>query len=99
MFNKGMMEKLQGMKQQAEEAKKRLDEMTISDESGGGLVRISMSGNRKLKSFEINADLTTIDKDDLEDLISVALDRVINKVNDINEKEMLNSAQSLFPGM
>lgn len=93
------MEKLQGMKQQAEEAKNKLDNMTISDESGGGLVRISMNGNRKLKSFEINTDLKEIDKDDLEDLISVAMDRVLLKVNEINEKEMMNSAQSLFPGL
>lgn len=99
MFNNDMLNKLQDLKKQAEESKARLDEITITEDAGGGLVRISMNGNRKLKSLEINTDLTSIDKEDLEDLISVALGKVLDKVNEINEQEVMSSAQSLFPGI
>lgn len=99
MFNKEMLSKLQEMKAQADESKNRLGEIKISEESGGGLVRITMDGNRNLESVDINADLKTLEKEDLEDLLVVAFKRAMDKVNDINEKEVMASAQNLFPGM
>ncbi len=99
MFNKEMLSKLQEMKSQANESKNRLAEIKISEESGGGLVRITMDGNRNLTSVEINADLKTLDKEDLEDLLVVAFKRTLDKVNEINEKEVMASAQNLFPEM
>lgn len=94
-----MLNKLQDLKRQAEESKSKLDETVITEDAGGGLIRISMNGNRQLQSLEINTDLQSIEKEDLEDLITVALNRVLDKVNEINEKEVMSSAQSLFPGM
>ncbi|MDX2359816.1 MAG: YbaB/EbfC family nucleoid-associated protein [Crocinitomicaceae bacterium] len=99
MFNKEMLDKLQGLKNQADESKSRLENMRIEEDAGGGLIRIAMNGNRKLESIEVNADLNTIDKEDLEDLLTVAFSRALDKVNEINEKEVMSSAQSLFPGV
>ncbi len=99
MFNPEMMQKLQSLKQQAEESKNKLSQTVITEEAGGRLVEITMNGNRELQSLKINADLATMDKEDLEDLVSVALKRVLDKVNAINEQEVMSSAQSLFPGM
>ena len=84
------------MKAEAEASKQRLEQRSVSEESGGGLVRVTMNGNRKLTGLEINADVTSIDKEDLEDLITVALTRALEKVNELNEQEVMLSAQSLF---
>lgn len=99
MFNQDMLNKLQVLQKQAEESKSRLDAIKIVEDAGGGLIRISLNGNRKLESLEINADLSVITKEDLEDLISVALTRALDRANALNEQEMMSSAQSLFPGM
>lgn len=99
MFNEEMLNKLSSLKRQSEESKDRLEEMIITEESGGGLIEVSMNGNRKLKSIKINSETSTIETEDLEDLLTVAFNRVLDKVNDINEKEVMSSAQSLFPGM
>lgn len=99
MFNKEMLSKLQEMKSQADESKNRLADIKISEESGGGLVRITMDGNRNIESIEINADLKSLEKEDLEDLLVVAMKRTMDKVNAINEQEVMASAQNLFPGM
>lgn len=98
MFNENMMSKLQQLKQQAEDSKQRLEAMEVMEEAGGGIVRIVMNGNRKVKSLEVNADLKSIDNEALEDFLIVAFDRALNRVNEINEKEVMNSAKSLFPG-
>lgn len=94
-----MLNKLQVLQKQAEESKSRLDAIKIVEDAGGGLIRISLNGNRKLESLEINADLSVITKEDLEDLVSVALTRALDRANALNEQEMMSSAQSLFPGM
>ena len=98
MFNQDMLNKLEGLKQEAEESKQRLEAMEITEEAGGGLVRIVLNGNRKIKSLEINADIKSLDKTDLEDLLVVALERALDRVNSINESEVMASARSLFPG-
>ena len=99
MFNEEMLNKLSSLKRQSEESKERLEEMVLTEESGGGLIEVSMNGNRKLKSIKINADIANMETEDLEDLLTVAFNRVLDKVNDINEKEVMSSASSLFPGM
>lgn len=99
MFNQDMLEKLSQMKNEAEESKARLEAIEISEEAGGGLVRVTMNGNRILKGIEINTELQSIEKSDLEDLLTVAFTRALERVNSLNESEVMASARSLFPGM
>lgn len=99
MFGNDMMSKLADMKRIADESKERLDNIIVDGESGGGLVIVSMNGNREVKSVKINTDIKIMENDDLEDLLCVAFQRVIDKVNDLNEKEVMSSTRNLFPGM
>lgn len=85
------------MQEAVELSKNKLETLTVVGEAAGGLVRIELNGNRKLKSLEINAPLKDIEKEDLEDFISIALDRALEQANEINEKEMSNSATSFLP--
>lgn len=99
MFGNDMMSKLADMKRIADESKERLDNIIVDGESGGGLVIVSMNGNREVKSVKINTDIKIMENDDLEDLLCVAFQRVMDKVNDLNEKEVMSSTRNLFPGM
>jgi len=94
-----MMAKLQKMQALAEESKRKLDEITVRAEAGGNLIEIEMNGNRKLTKLSINSELDQMEKEDLEDLLSVALNRAIEAANKANEKEMANSAKGIIPGM
>jgi len=99
MFGSDMLSKLSAMKQLADESKSKLDNLTVEGESGSGLVVITLTGNRALKSIKINADIKLMDTEDLEDLLSVALKRAMDKANELNEKEVMSSAKNIFPGM
>lgn len=94
-----MMAKLQQMQEQAQLSKDKLDTITVHGEAGGNLINVEMNGNRKLTKLSINADLSQMDKEDLEDLLSVALNRAIQAADAANEKEMAKSAKGLIPGM
>ncbi len=99
MFTPDMLEKLQHLKQQSEASKEKLNNTLVSEDAGGGLIRVTLNGNRELKGLEINAELNDLDKSDLEDLLTVAFNRALEKVNNLNEQEVMSSARNLFPGM
>ncbi len=99
MFDKNMMEKLQQMQQQASVSKEKLANVKVNGEAGGNLISVEMDGNRKLTNLEINAPLDQIEKEDLEDLLSVALNRALDAAEKVNEKEMQQAAKGILPGM
>ena len=87
------------MQEQAQLSKEKLDTIIVRGEAGGNLVEVEMNGNRKLTNLSINTALDQMEKADLEDLLSVALNRAIEAADSANEKEMANSAKGLIPGM
>lgn len=97
MFGNNQQEMLLKMQQAMEESKKKLDQITVSGDAGGGLIRVEFNGNRKLTNLEINASLKDIDKEDLEDLLSVAIDKALAEVEKLNEKIMSSSAMNFLP--
>lgn len=99
MFGSDMLSKLSAMKQMADESKSKLDTIVVEGESGSGLIVIALTGNRSLKSIKINTDIRLMETEDLEDLLSVALKRALDKANEINEKEVMSSAKNMFPGI
>jgi DNA-binding protein YbaB len=94
-----MFGKMDAMKKMAEESKSRLDSIMVDGEAGNGLIVLELTGNRAVRSVKINGDHTIMEKNDLEDLITVALQRAVDKANAINEQEVMSSAKHLFPGM
>ncbi len=101
MFGKmgDMMGKLQEMKQKAEEIKSRLDEVVIPVEGAGGDIKIEITGNRKIKSLAIASALQHGDKQELEEQLTVTLNKAIEKANAVNEEEMKKAASGLLPGL
>lgn len=87
------------MKQMADDSKERLNEMVVEGEAGNGLICIELTGNRELRKVSIHTDHALITKEDLEDLIAVALNRALKKANELNEQEVLHSAKNMFPGL
>lgn len=99
MFGLNQKEMLEKMQRSLEESKARLSQIRVTGEAGGGLVKIELDGNRKLTALEIRADLGQVEKEDLEDFLSVALSKALEQANQVNESEMANSARQFMPGL
>lgn len=93
------MGKLQEMKQKADEIKLKLDNTIIDVEGAGGDIKISITGNREIKSLSISPALQHGDKDELEEQLTVALNKSLIKANELNENEMKKAASGMLPGM
>ena len=87
-----LMKQAQRMQRQMEENKKALEEKEFTATSGGGAVKVVVSGKKDLKSITISPD--AVDPDDVEmlqDMILVAVNEAMKQVDEESEK--------LFGGM
>ncbi|AOW19566.1 YbaB/EbfC family nucleoid-associated protein [Urechidicola croceus] len=94
----GMMDKLNNAKQKVEETKKRLDTVLIDADAGNGVVKVTVTANREIRSISI-ADAILVDKEELEDYLIIALNKAIQKANAINEAELAAAAKDGLPNI
>lgn len=94
-----MMGKLQEMKQKTEETKKRLDTISVDAEVENGLVKVVCNGNRKITSISLNDELVKEgDKEQIEELTLLAINRALEKAEKVAEAEMAGVAKGMIPG-
>ena len=86
------------MQEQANEIKKKLDNTVVEGEAENGLVKVKATGNKKILSIEISDDLAD-DKDAVEDLVIVAVNKALKKADEIAAKETGDLAQGMLPNM
>ena len=94
------MGKMQEAQQQMEETKKRLDTVFVDVSVENASVKISASANLKIKNISISDELLAKnDKEELEDLIVVAINKVLDEAKQVQEVEMSKVAQGMMPNL
>ncbi|HMU70206.1 MAG TPA: YbaB/EbfC family nucleoid-associated protein [Chitinophagales bacterium] len=91
------IKKAMEMKKQMEEIQKRLDNITVEGVSGDGKfqVVVTITANKKVKSVHISDELMASgDKEHLEDLLVIAMERGLDKATQVSEAEARNVALS-----
>ncbi|MBL7921082.1 MAG: YbaB/EbfC family nucleoid-associated protein [Bacteroidia bacterium] len=101
MFGKmgDMLGKLQEMKQKADEIKTKLDGIVLKIEGAGGDIKIEITGNKKVKNVFVAPALQHGGKDELEEQLTVTINKAIETADKLNEEEMKKAAGGLLPGM
>ncbi len=94
----GMMGKLKETQQKMEEAKNKLNNVLVDEQSSDGLLQVTLTANREIKNFKISDELLQ-DKEMLEDYLITVLNKAIQKATNVNEAEMAAVAQSGMPNI
>ncbi|WP_269684904.1 YbaB/EbfC family nucleoid-associated protein [Flavobacterium lacustre] len=97
----GMMGKLRETQQKIEDTKKRLDTVLIDEQSNDGLLKVTLTANRKITSIAIDDSLLE-DKEQLEDYLILVLNKAIEKATNVNQAELDAVAKMdmpMIPGM
>jgi DNA-binding YbaB/EbfC family protein len=94
----GMMGKLKETQQKVEETKKRLDFVLIDEKSADGLLEVTLTANRKIKSITLSDDLLN-DKEILEDYLVTVLNKAIEKATNVHETELAAVAKEGMPNI
>jgi nucleoid-associated protein EbfC len=87
-FNK-MMEQVQQMQAQMQQAQEELKNETVQATAGGGMVTVTATGNGEIK--EIKIDPKAIDPDDpelLEDMVLAAVNEALRSAQGLIEAKL-----------
>lgn len=94
----GMMGKLKETQEKVKATKERLNTVIIDESSTDGLLNISLTANRTIKSITIDESLLE-DKEQLEDYLILTLNKAIERATTINESELAAAAKDGMPNI
>ncbi|WP_134702238.1 YbaB/EbfC family nucleoid-associated protein [Ammoniphilus sp. YIM 78166] len=84
-----MMKQVKKMQEQMMKAQEELKEKTLEGTASGGVVTVIVNGHKEVKEIKIKPEV--VDPEDVEmlqDLLLVAINDAMKKVDEINSKEM-----------
>ncbi len=96
-----LMKQAQQMQADMQKAQEEMASLTVTGESGAGLVRITMTCKHELMRLEIDDSLIGDDKEMLEDLIIAAFNDAVRRVEKTVQEKFsgMTAGLSLPPGM
>jgi nucleoid-associated protein EbfC len=94
----GMMGKLKETQQKVEATKERLNTVFVDQQSSDGLLNVTLTANREIKSIEIDESLMQ-DKEQLEDYLVLTLNKAIAKATSVHETELAAVAKEGMPNI
>ncbi len=99
MFDNLMQNLYLNAKNKIEEEKKALAEKKIDFISSDKKISIKLNGNLEILDLSINDDILKEDKEIIEDLLVVNINKAMNKAAEIREKELKEVKDGLMPDM
>ncbi|NOX68086.1 MAG: YbaB/EbfC family nucleoid-associated protein [Gammaproteobacteria bacterium] len=96
-----LMKQAQKMQADMQKAQEEMSSITVTGESGGGMVSLTMSCKHDVRELNIDDVLLSDDKDMLEDLIVAAFNDAVRRVEQTVQEKFsgMASGLSLPPGM
>ena len=95
-----MMKQAMALQANMKKAQDEIANMEVIGESGGGMVKVTMSGKHEVTRVQIEPQVASEDREMLEDLIAAAVNDAVNKVEQQTQARMSSvmSGVALPPG-
>ncbi|HEY4873820.1 MAG TPA: YbaB/EbfC family nucleoid-associated protein [Steroidobacteraceae bacterium] len=95
------MKQAQALKDNVEKAQAEVASIEVVGESGGGMVKVTMSGRHEVKKVQIEPAVARDDRELLEDLIAAAVNDAVHRVEARVQEKMAGAMAGvqLPPGM
>ncbi len=90
-----LMKQAQKMQADMQKAQEEMSNIEVTGQSGGGLVKVTMTCKHDVKRIQIDDSLVGDDKDMLEDLVAAAMNDAVRNV----EKTTQDKFSGLTDGM
>ena len=96
-----LMKQAQAMQENMRKAQEELAGIEVTGNSGGGMVKITMTCRHDVKKVDIDPGmLTEDDKEVLEDLVAAAVNDAVRKVEQVTQEKMSGLAGGMnIPGL
>lgn len=95
-----MMKQAQEMQSRMGEMQEKLAAIRVEAETGGGMVRVEMTGQQRVTQVSIDPELIDGDREMLEDLLLAAVNQSLDKSREAAADQMKSLAGGLdVPGL
>ena len=95
-----LLKQIQKVQEELEKIQAELEEKTVTEESGGGMVKVTVNGKREI--VDIKIDKEVVDPEDiemLEDLIVAAVNKALSSAEKMINEEISKATAGLLPGL
>lgn len=94
----GMLKQIQKMQADMAKVQSELENKTVTEESGGGMVKVTANGKKELVSINIDDEvLKSGDKEMIEDLVVAAVNKALASAGKMAEEEMAGITKGMLP--
>ena len=95
-----LMKQAQAMQENMQRMQEEVAKMEVEGQSGGGLVKVTMTGKHEARRVSIDPSLLEDDKDMLEDLIAAAINDAARRIEQEQQEKMsgMTGGMNLPPG-
>ena len=83
-----LMKEAQKMQKKMQDAQQQLTDMSVTGESGGGLVKVEMNGRHDVKKVTINPNMMDEDIEMLQDLVAAAVNDAVRKIESASKAKI-----------
>lgn len=95
-----IMNKVKEAQAKIKEAQSKLVHLTAEGESGAGMVKVVVNGNRKVMSIEMDDSLVNItDKEMLGDLVVAATNKALEEIEVKIKEELKSATDGMMPNI
>jgi nucleoid-associated protein EbfC len=96
-----MMKQAQQMQANMQKVQAEIALLEVTGESGGGMVKVQMTGKHEVKRVTIEPTVSGEDREMLEDLVAAAINDAVHKVEAQISQKMaaVTAGMQLPPGM
>lgn len=96
----GMLKQVQKMQEKMQEVQNELENKFVTEESGGGMVKVTANGKLQLTKLQIEKEvISPEDPEMLEDLILAAVNKAIDSAQKMAQDEMQKATSGLMPNI
>jgi DNA-binding YbaB/EbfC family protein len=95
-----MMKQAEALQRNMQKAQEEIARLEVTGESGGGMVKVTMTGKHEVKRVQIEPAVIGEDREMLEDLVAAAVNDAVRRVESESQQRMsaLMAGMRLPPG-